>query len=113
MVEDVYEKLARKLDANPAGYPRTDTGIEVRLLEKIFSPEEAALAMDLQMMPETASQIAERTGRDPAETAEMLGMMTRKGPSSWASISFKWVPSMRNWHDCSRNTSDPGRKGRS
>ena len=79
MNEDVYEKLAHKLDALPSGYPRTDTGIELRLLEKIFSPDEAALATDMLMRPETAGQIAERTGRDPAVTAEMLGMMLMKG----------------------------------
>lgn len=79
MVEDVYEKLAQKLDACPSGFPRTDTGIELRLLEKIFKPEEAALATDMLLRPETAGQIAERTGRDPAQTAEMLGMMAGNG----------------------------------
>lgn len=79
MVEDVYEKLAKKLDACPSGYPRTETGIELGLLEKIFLPEEAALAADLLLRPETVGQIAERTGRDPAETTELLENMTRKG----------------------------------
>jgi hypothetical protein len=34
MVDDVYEKLAQKLDAWPSGYPRTDTGIELKSLRK-------------------------------------------------------------------------------
>ena len=77
--EDVYEILAQKLDSFPSGYPKTDTGIEIRLLKKIFSPQEAAIVNDMQPMPETASQIAERTGRDPNETAQMLQSMIGKG----------------------------------
>jgi len=79
MVEDVYEKLAKKLDAHPSGFPRTKTGIELKLLKKIFSEEEAALANDMQWVPETVAQIVERTGRDPAKTAEMLQNMIIKG----------------------------------
>jgi Pyruvate/2-oxoacid:ferredoxin oxidoreductase delta subunit len=78
-VVQIYERLARKLDALPSGYPRTESEIELKILEKIFSPEEAALANDLLLRPETATQIADRTGRDPAETAKMLETMTRKG----------------------------------
>jgi ferredoxin len=79
MVEEIYEKLAQKLDAHPSGYPRTDSGIELKLLEKIFTPDEAALAVDLLPRPETVAQIVERTGRDPEKTAEMLQNMMKKG----------------------------------
>jgi hypothetical protein len=37
MVDEVYEKLAQKLDAFPSGYPRTESGIELKLLEKMQS----------------------------------------------------------------------------
>ena len=70
MVEDVYEKLAKKLDAHPSGFPRTKSGIELKLLKKIFTEEEAKLANELQWAPETVAQICERTGRDPAKTAD-------------------------------------------
>ncbi len=79
MVEDVYEKLAQKLDSHPSGFPRTKNGIELKLLKKLFTEEEAALANDLQWTPETVAQIVERTGRDPKKTAEMLQNMIRKG----------------------------------
>jgi ferredoxin len=79
MVDEVYEKLAQKLDALPSGYPKTESGIELKLLEKIFTLEEAALVNDMLPMPETVAQIAERTGRDPAKTAEMLQAMIGKG----------------------------------
>jgi len=40
---DVYSRLRKYLDELPAGYPETPTGVEIRLLEKIFTPEEAEL----------------------------------------------------------------------
>ena len=39
---DVYEKLAKHLDNLPAGYPSTESGVEMRILKRLFSPEEAA-----------------------------------------------------------------------
>lgn len=37
MVEDVYRRLAHKLDEIPNGFPETESGIELRLLTKIFT----------------------------------------------------------------------------
>jgi electron transport complex protein RnfB len=44
---DVYEKLANHLDSLPAGYPSTETGLELRILKRLFSPEEAQIATSL------------------------------------------------------------------
>ena len=44
MSEDVYRELAQRLDAIPNGFPATESGAELRLLAKIFTPEEAELA---------------------------------------------------------------------
>ena len=44
MPEDVYRKVARRLDAIPNGFPATESGAELRLLAKIFTHQEAALA---------------------------------------------------------------------
>ena len=41
---NVYRKLAERLDAIPNGFPETESGVELKLLAKIYSPEEAALA---------------------------------------------------------------------
>lgn len=43
MVDDVYELLASHLDALPNGFPRTESGIELKILKKIFNEEEAYL----------------------------------------------------------------------
>ncbi len=69
MQSNVYEKLADVLDTLPNGFPRTDSGIELRILERIFRPEDAELFCDLRLHFETADQIAKRTGR-PLEGLE-------------------------------------------
>ena len=76
---DVYKKLAEHLDNLPTSYPSTDSGVELRILKRLFTPEEAEIATTLTMMPEPVVGIAERTGRDPAALAETLAEMSRKG----------------------------------
>ena len=76
---DVYQRLAHHLDRLPAGYPATEDGVELRILQRLFSAEEAEIALCLTMMPEPAASIAERTGRDTAILAPMLEKMSRKG----------------------------------
>jgi len=41
ITDGVYERLADQLDALPNGFPRTESGVEIRLLEKMVAPEEA------------------------------------------------------------------------
>jgi ferredoxin len=77
---DVYQKLAEFLDAFPQRFPvNTDSGIELKILEHIFTPEEAEMAMKLQMMPETGDQVAARIEADPIQTEQKLYDMSRKG----------------------------------
>jgi hypothetical protein len=35
------------MDSLPAGYPPTPTGVELRILEKLYTPEHAELTMQL------------------------------------------------------------------
>ena len=79
MSHDAYRKLAQKLDAIPNGFPQTESGVELKLLAKICTPEEAALASEMQLVPESAARIAQRTGRDQARTVALLEEMVRKG----------------------------------
>ncbi len=79
MTEQVYQTLAQTLDALPHGYPATDTGAELRLLEKMFTPEEAALGSILQPRLEPVDAIAERAGLDPDTALTALKGMTAKG----------------------------------
>ncbi|MBW1683615.1 MAG: 4Fe-4S ferredoxin, partial [Deltaproteobacteria bacterium] len=38
MSDDVYRKLAKVLDTLPNGFPATESGVELKLLMKIFTP---------------------------------------------------------------------------
>jgi electron transport complex protein RnfB len=79
MEEQVYRELARRLDAIPNGFPATESGVELQLLAKMFTPEEAALAAVMRLAPELATDIAARAGVDLAAAGSMLKGMARKG----------------------------------
>jgi Na+-translocating ferredoxin:NAD+ oxidoreductase RNF subunit RnfB len=79
MSTDTYKKLADRLNSLPNGFPPTDSGIELKLLAKLFSREEAGLAAQLRLTRETPSQIVNRIDSDPKEIKKMLKTMVRKG----------------------------------
>jgi NAD-dependent dihydropyrimidine dehydrogenase PreA subunit len=76
---EVYDKLADHLDRLPEGYPRTSTGLEIRILRRLFTPEEAALAQLLTLNPEPPTAVAVRNGLDQNDTGRRLEDMARKG----------------------------------
>ena len=76
---DEYRALAERLDALPNGFPPAEDGAELRLLQKLFAPEEAALAAVLRMTLETHDQIAERVDADPEAVRLMLKSMAKRG----------------------------------
>ena len=59
-MSDVYQRLADYLDNLPAGFPPTETGVELRILKRLFSQQEAEIAPGLTMMPEPVAAIAQR-----------------------------------------------------
>lgn len=79
MSGDAYERLAGRLDDLPNGFPRMESGIELKILRKIFTEDEAEIASSLKLLPETPQQIAERLGRDPETMGEMLENMVKRG----------------------------------
>ena len=79
MSEEVYRQLARHLDDLPGGFPSSESGVELRILKRLFSPEQAVLAVSLTIIPEEARTIAERSGLDIEETAKRLEVMARNG----------------------------------
>src|SRR4030043_1140047 len=75
----VYEKLRERLDMFPQGFARTESGVELEILEKLFSPEEAEIMLHLKPVPEKLSDIAQRTGKDEKKLGEMLYDMSKRG----------------------------------
>jgi electron transport complex protein RnfB len=79
MSDDVYHRLAKVLDTLPSGFPSTESGVEIKLLKKVFRPEEADLFCDLKMIHESAEQVAERTERPLEGLDAMLESMWKRG----------------------------------
>jgi len=78
MSESVYRLLSQRLDALPNRFPATKSGVELRLLKKLFTLEEAALASVMSLVPEPVSGIAGRAGVDSREARNDLKRMTAK-----------------------------------
>ncbi len=80
MADDIYQRLAEHLDTLPQRYPTdTGTGLELKVLRHVFSPEEARVAIHLKALPEHAADIAARIGKEPQETEAFLLKMSQKG----------------------------------
>jgi Fe-S-cluster-containing hydrogenase component 2 len=69
--DDLYRALQRHLDRMPVPYPATQSGVELSLLRRLFSPDDARLALLLSMIPEPLVTIRRRAGR--TMTAAALG----------------------------------------
>jgi Na+-translocating ferredoxin:NAD+ oxidoreductase subunit B len=79
---DIYQRLRRDLDRLPIPFPATKSGVELRLLQKLFTPDEAEIALHLSAIPEKASKIHKRLGKTniPSEHLEQsLNRMVKKG----------------------------------
>jgi Fe-S-cluster-containing hydrogenase component 2 len=58
--ESLYRRLQQHLDRMPIGFPATDSGVEIRILQRLFTPEEAGIALELSAVPEPATVIHKR-----------------------------------------------------
>lgn len=83
-----YEELAVVLDTIPNGFPAVEDGTHLRILEWIFTPEEAELTSKLKLSGETAAEIAQRLNRSKTDLEPLLDTMLSKGQiNSWMSKS--------------------------
>ena len=78
-MDDSYQRLAAALDALPNGFPRTSGGKEIRILQKIFSPEEAYLISHLTGRMESPGDVAARVGLPAEEVAARLKALAKRG----------------------------------
>jgi electron transport complex protein RnfB len=96
MSDEVYRKLAKVLDTLPNGFPATESGVEIKLLKRIFQPDEVELFCDLRLAFETPEQIAKRTGRHLEGLEEKLTTMWERGQIFGVNLGgskmFKMMP---------------------
>jgi ferredoxin len=80
---DVYRNLQEHIDEYlPMNYPSTETGVEIRLLKHLFTPEEARLTLNLSALPESLELIHKRlkdSGMSIEELEQKLDVLVEKG----------------------------------
>jgi len=79
MVAAIYNQLREQMDQYSTGFPATDSGVELKILKKLFTEEDAEIYLDLSMMLESAEDFAARTSRPPEKTAVKLEDMAKRG----------------------------------
>ena len=78
----IYRDLQRHLDRQAIGFPATKSGAEIRILKRLFSPEEAKLALHLTYKPaplDSIRELAEGSGIPRDRIEGMLDNMVRNG----------------------------------
>jgi electron transport complex protein RnfB len=81
-VEQAYRELQRHLDKQPIGFPAAKSGADIRILKRLFTPEQAQLATHLSYKLSTAEQVYERAkagGPSLSDVERMLNEMTAAG----------------------------------
>jgi len=70
---EIYERLREFIDSvTPWGFPKSKTGVEIKILKKLFTPEQAETVIHLKPTPESVEIIAERMGIDLEEAVQKL-----------------------------------------
>ncbi len=79
--ESLYRRLQQHLDRMPVGFPATESGVEIRILQRLFTPGEAEIALELSAIPEPTATIQKRIHphRPLAELQSELDRMSAKG----------------------------------
>ncbi len=77
----VYRLLQKHLDQQAVGFPATRSGSEIRFLKRMFTPEEAGLALHLSYRPSSLQAIMLTASGEYTEesAAQLLGSMSMKG----------------------------------
>lgn len=111
MSEAIYRKLAKVLDTLPPGFPPTDSGVEIKILKRIFKPDEAELFCELRMTFETAAQIAQRTSRSLEGLEDKLNRMFSRGQIRRINLgkekAFSLVPWASGLYELQLDNLDP------
>jgi NAD-dependent dihydropyrimidine dehydrogenase PreA subunit len=107
---EVYEKLTASLDKLPIGFPRTKSGVELQILEKLFSAEEAKVASYMTGTSETVETIAQRANLSKEEVEPKLMAMLNRG-LIWSSVKdgvrkYRLAPFMVGFYEQQSETMD-------
>jgi Na+-translocating ferredoxin:NAD+ oxidoreductase RNF subunit RnfB len=83
--DSVYKQLHKEIDTRmPVGFPAHESGLEIELLKRLFTPEEAKIAIHLSALPEPAVKIHKRLKKNGITISlqkleEILNSLDEKG----------------------------------
>ena len=76
---DIYQQLQVYFDSMASGFPKTDGGSEIKVLQMLYSEKEAGLFLKMRPGKETAREAANRLNLDENSLSDDLESMARKG----------------------------------
>jgi electron transport complex protein RnfB len=96
MADDIFDQLAAALDDLPNAFPRTESGVELRMLKKIFTTDEATIAAKLNGEYRPVEIIAMNIGMTPKQAQGELLALARKAlvwfKKKDGELSFRLAP---------------------
>ena len=76
---DCYEKLRQRMDLSiPIPTPATESKVEIEILRRLITPDEAEIACHLSARPEDVATIANRAGKGVEKVETALEEMVKK-----------------------------------
>ena len=72
---DIYRELQIHLDKMPVGYPATESGIEIKILKHLFTPEQAKIALKLNFMADPLRKIYRKLKKSGFSLEELEGKL--------------------------------------
>ncbi|MBN1802232.1 MAG: 4Fe-4S binding protein [Candidatus Lokiarchaeota archaeon] len=79
MEEDIYKRLQKRIDEFALGFNSTKSGVELKILQMLFTPEEAELYLHMSRELEPIEIITNKARIDASEVTRLLEQMTKKG----------------------------------
>jgi Fe-S-cluster-containing hydrogenase component 2 len=91
--DGVYRRLQEHIDKMPVAYPATESGVELRLLQHLFTPEEAEMALHLSAVPEPLEKVYSRARKAGIGLEELRnGLDDLAGKGAILKTEFKGEP---------------------
>jgi len=79
MAESIFRELQERLDKYSLGFPATESGIELDILKRLFSEEDAAMFLALTPRLESPEDVAAHLDRPVDDVAARLEDMSQRG----------------------------------
>ncbi len=93
--DSIYRQLQRYLDRLPAGFPEAESGLDIRLLRRFFTPREAELSIQLSMKPEPLEHIYRRVRRKGISLEELRKLLDEMAHKGTVLVSEEGYPEKR------------------